>query len=165
MKRFIIALALTTMCVCGSAATIKVPVRSLVGDYAGKQIGYVLLTDTRYGLLITPALQHLKPGLHGMHIHVNPSCANHGMAAGGHLDPMHTGKHLGPYNPNGHLGDLPTLYVASNGTASLPVLAPKLNVNLARHHSIMIHAGGDNYADSPKKLGGGGARVACGVIN
>jgi len=28
----------------------------------------------------------------------------------------------------------------------------------------MIHAGGDNYADQPAPLGGGGARVACGVI-
>jgi superoxide dismutase, Cu-Zn family len=27
----------------------------------------------------------------------------------------------------------------------------------------MIHAGGDNYADTPKALGGGGARIACGV--
>jgi Cu-Zn family superoxide dismutase len=30
--------------------------------------------------------------------------------------------------------------------------------------SLMIHAGGDNYADQPAPLGGGGARVACGVI-
>ncbi|WP_324128836.1 superoxide dismutase family protein, partial [Acinetobacter baumannii] len=28
----------------------------------------------------------------------------------------------------------------------------------------MIHAGGDNYSDSPQPLGGGGARIACGVI-
>jgi len=28
----------------------------------------------------------------------------------------------------------------------------------------MIHAGSDNYADEPKPLGGGGSRVACGVI-
>jgi Cu-Zn family superoxide dismutase len=28
----------------------------------------------------------------------------------------------------------------------------------------MIHVGGDNHADHPEKLGGGGARVACGVI-
>jgi hypothetical protein len=28
----------------------------------------------------------------------------------------------------------------------------------------MIHEGGDNYADAPKPLGGGGARIACGVI-
>jgi Cu-Zn family superoxide dismutase len=28
----------------------------------------------------------------------------------------------------------------------------------------MIHEGGDNYADEPKPLGGGGARIACGVV-
>jgi Cu-Zn family superoxide dismutase len=28
----------------------------------------------------------------------------------------------------------------------------------------MVHAGGDNYADQPAPLGGGGARVACGTI-
>ena len=30
--------------------------------------------------------------------------------------------------------------------------------------SLMVHAGGDNHADHPEPLGGGGARVACGVI-
>jgi len=28
----------------------------------------------------------------------------------------------------------------------------------------MVHAGGDNHADHPAPLGGGGERVACGVI-
>ena len=27
-----------------------------------------------------------------------------------------------------------------------------------------VHAGGDNYSDQPAPLGGGGARIACGVI-
>ena len=29
----------------------------------------------------------------------------------------------------------------------------------------MVHAGGDNNSDQPEKLGGGGARVACGLIS
>jgi len=28
----------------------------------------------------------------------------------------------------------------------------------------MIHSGADNHADVPKPLGGGGERMACGVI-
>ncbi len=28
----------------------------------------------------------------------------------------------------------------------------------------MVHKGGDNHSDHPQPLGGGGARVACGVI-
>src|SRR5690348_6797148 len=64
----------------------------------GKTVGTVTVQQIQYGLLFTPHLSGLTPGLHGFHIHENPSCANSGMAAGGHLDPQHTGKHLGPYN-------------------------------------------------------------------
>jgi Cu/Zn superoxide dismutase len=31
-------------------------------------------------------------------------------------------------------------------------------------HAAMQHPNGDNYSDTPKPLGGGGARIACGVI-
>jgi len=44
------------------------------------------------------------------------------------------------------------------------VHAPKLTLADLKGRSIMIHANGDNHSDTPKKLGGGGARVACGVI-
>jgi Cu-Zn family superoxide dismutase len=54
--------------------------------------------------------------------------------------------------------------VASDGKATLPVLAPRLKVADIRGRSLMIHAGGDNYSDSPAPLGGGGDRVACGVV-
>lgn len=85
------------------------------------------------------------------------------LAAGGHYDPANTGKHEGPYG-NGHLGDLPALAVATDGMATLPVLAPRLKVADIKGRSLMIHAGGDNYADTPAPLGGGGARAACGVV-
>ncbi len=53
----------------------------------------------------------------------------------------------------------------AEGRAQQPVLAPRLR-RLAeiQGRSLMIHAGGDNHADHPAPLGGGGARVACGVI-
>ena len=85
------------------------------------------------------------------------------LAAGGHYDPAGTGKHEGPYG-NGHLGDLPALYVAADGKATLPVLAPRLKVADIKGRSLMIHAGGDNYSDAPAPLAGGDARVACGVV-
>ncbi|MFQ5544838.1 MAG: superoxide dismutase family protein, partial [Acidiferrobacterales bacterium] len=64
----------------------------------------------------------------------------------------------------GHLGDLPALYVDGDGNATYPILAPRLRVADLRGRSLMIHSGGDNYSDNPKKLGGGGARMACGVV-
>jgi Cu-Zn family superoxide dismutase len=86
-----------------------------------------------------------------------------GLAAGGHYDPANAGKHEGPEG-KGHLGDLPALTVGADGTASTAVTAPRLKMADIKGRSLMIHAGGDNYSDQPAPLGGGGARVACGVV-
>lgn len=152
------------------AAQITVPMNLTTKTGVGQAVGSVVISETAYGLLFTPHLSGLIPGLtpgiHGFHIHQNPSCDDSGMAAGGHLDPVKTNKHLGPYRDDGHLGDLPVLYVNQDGTAAtLPVLAPRLH-KLAQitGHSLMIHNGGDNYSDTPEKLGGGGMRMVCGVI-
>ncbi len=146
-------------------ANVTVPIHFLTGEHAGKPAGSISIQETRYGLLFTPNLKGLKPGLHGFHIHQNPTCDLKGMAAGGHFDPKKTNKHLGPYNDQGHLGDLPVLYVDAKGMANIPVLAPKLKkIKMIMGHSIMVHEGGDNYSDSPEKLGGGGHRVECGII-
>lgn len=134
-------------------------------------IGSVQLTDSPYGLVLTPQLHGLPAGLHGFHVHANPSCDNAeqngklvaGLAAGGHYDPDNSGQHGTPWG-NGHKGDLPALYVNEHGHASQPVLAPRLTVTDVRGRSLMVHAGGDNHADHPAPLGGGGARIACGVI-
>lgn len=138
----------------------------------GDPVGTVTLEDSPYGLLITPALNNLQPGLHGFHLHENPDCGpakkdgekTAAAAAGGHYDPEDKGKHRGPYNPEGHLGDLPALYVNEEGKATVPTLAPKLEMADVQDRALIIHDGGDNYSGKPKTLGGGGSRVACGVI-
>lgn len=145
-------------------ADVVIPMYLTAKNGTGKALGSVTAQDTKYGLLLIPNLTGLTPGLHGFHIHVNPSCDDNGMAAGGHLDPNNTGKHLGPYNDTGHLGDLPALYVDKNGKATLPVLAPRLKVSDIEGHALMIHAGADNYSDTPEKLGGGAGRMVCGLI-
>ncbi|MEW6053444.1 MAG: superoxide dismutase [Cu-Zn] SodC [Nitrospirota bacterium] len=133
----------------------------------GKEIGSITASDSRYGLILTLQLSELAPGLHGFHVHEKPDCSHAmavpALAAGGHYDPFSTGKHEGPYG-KGHLGDLPALYVDADGKATLPVLAPRLKVADIKGRSLMIHSGGDNYSDTPAPLGGGGARVACGVV-
>lgn len=137
----------------------------------GKELGTVTASDTQHGLLLVPVLSDIPPGLHGFHVHQNPDCSHAlqegksvaGLAAGGHYDPSGTNRHKGPYG-NGHLGDLPALYAGADGKVTLPVLAPRLKVSDIRGRSLMIHSGGDNYSDEPEKLGGGGPRIACGVV-
>ncbi|WP_133126737.1 superoxide dismutase family protein [Legionella nagasakiensis] len=131
-------------------------------DSSHQLLGQVVFKDTEYGLLISPNLKDLPPGLHGFHLHQHPDCSDKGMEAGGHFDPQKTGTHQGPYG-QGHLGDLPVLYVNKNGTANTITLVPRLKTSDLQNTSVMIHAGGDNYSDKPE-LGGGGARIACGAI-
>ena len=153
------------------AEDIVVTINQVSAEGVGKEIGTITATDTKYGLLLKPQLTGLSAGLHGFHVHERPSCeaakkddkmtAAH--AAGAHLETTKTEKHKGPYG-DGHPGDLPALFVASDGTATLPVLAPRLKTTDLKGRSLMIHAGGDNYSDQPDPLGGGGARIACGVV-
>lgn len=156
-----------------SAATLDVTLKEALPTGAGNDIGVVTITETDYGLLFTPKLTGLTPGIHGFHIHANGSCEPDmkdgkpvpALKAGGHLDPEKVGVHLGPYNKDGHLGDLPGLVVNDKGVANYAVLAPKLTkLEQVKEKAIMVHVGGDNYSDDPEALGGGGARMACGVI-
>ncbi len=145
-------------------ADITIPMYLTAAHGQGKFIGNIVASDTSGGLMLVPHLTGLTPGAHGFHIHQNPSCDNNGMAAGGHLDPSHTNQHLGPNNPSGHLGDLPVLIVDQNGKASTPVVASRLNTGFLKGHTLMIHQNGDNYSDIPEANGGGGPRVACGIV-
>ena len=130
---------------------------------SGVSIGSIRVEQTASGARFTPNLTGLTPGEHGFHLHENPSCGMAGQDAGSHYDPQNTGRHEGPYG-NGHLGALPRLSVNSSGAATTPVVAPRVRVSDLDGRSLMIHAGGDNYSDTPAPLGGGGARVACGVV-
>lgn len=126
----------------------------------------------------------LTPGPHGFHIHSIGSCepdspdpaapATTGdfLSAGGHLakeGQVHSG----------HDGDLPSLIVAADGTASLTVTTDTLSeedVLDADGSAAMIHAGADNFRNIPEryapggpdemtsKTGDSGGRVACAEV-
>jgi Cu-Zn family superoxide dismutase len=168
---FMVSLLLIGIRTAG-AATAAATVNSISATGVGPALGGVSFEDSAPGLIITRKLAGLPTGNHGFHIHEKGDCepGKHdgkmaaGFAAGGHYDPAHTSKHLGPLSTDGHRGDLPVLVVDSHGDANSVVTAPHLTVAEIRGRSVMIHAGGDNYADTPLPLGGGGARIACGVI-
>lgn len=168
-----LTLACAALCFSALAqAQITVPIHSVGSADGDRNLGSVTITETPGGLQFTPALQGLPPGQRGFHVHMNGNCGEGPVngkpapagAAGGHLDPKGTNAHKGPNN-GGHLGDLPSLEVDSSGAALKAVVAPQLK-SLAdvRGRALMIHAGGDNYADTPAPLGGGAGRIACGVV-
>lgn len=160
MKRYPLALAALLACSALQAATVSSVIYST--DNAHKKLGTVTFEDTAKGLQITPMLTGLPAGVHGFHIHQHGNCGDAGMAAGSHFDPANTNSHLGPQG-QGHKGDLPALTVSAEGTTSGTLLAPHLSTADLKGLAVMVHAGGDNYSNEPP-LGGGGARIACGVV-
>lgn len=137
----------------------------------GTVLGYLTFSEHLGGLLIQHELGGLPPGAHGFHLHENPSCdpgekdgaVQPGWSAGNHYDPAKSGRHEGPEGA-GHLGDLPILNVDEAGRAIGAVTASRLKMSDLKGRAVIIHAGSDTYSDEPEKGGGGGARIACGVI-
>lgn len=172
MKRLSLAIFTLFTCATVQAASQDVDINLVTDQGMGPSVGTVKITETDKGLEFAPDLKSLPPGEHGFHIHTNGTCepamkegkATAAEAAGGHFDPQNTGKHLGPEG-EGHLGDLPVLVVNNDGFATETVVAPRLKkIDEVKDRALMVHMGGDNMADHPKPLGGGGERYACGVI-
>ena len=171
MKRAAVLAALGLLSAPAFAAETTVTMHSISPSGVGPEIGTVFLDDSSDGLRIRTEIKGLTPGPHGFHVHENGSCEpgmkdgkmSAGLAAGGHFAPHGGKEHRGPEG-EGHLGDLPVLNADANGNANRTLTAPRLKVEAIQGKALMIHAGGDNYADKPEPLGGGGERVACGVI-
>tara|TARA_A100001015_G_scaffold317745_1_gene435520 strand:+ start:1897 stop:2322 length:426 start_codon:yes stop_codon:yes gene_type:complete len=125
-------------------------------------VGTITFIEKQNKIHLKTNLRNLPPGIHGFHIHEKPSCQIHGKSAKGHWDPYKTNAHKGP-NGNGHLGDLPYLSVNKKGKTKQNFSITHIKKDIS-HHALIIHEHGDNYSDTPKKLGGGGARIACGII-
>jgi len=119
------------------------------------------------GLEVHIEVTGAPPGLHGIHIHQNGSCNNHGNDAGGHLNPDHV-QH-GALEKDGfakaHAGDLGNILIAADGTGVLETTLPGLTVTGDRYsvmgRSLLIHANEDDFG---QPTGNAGDRIACGVI-
>lgn len=164
---YAIALSVTPF---AATADVVIPMNLVDEKGIASSVGQVTITESKYGLVFTPVLSSLTPGMHGFHVHQNPDCQPKekdgkmvaALSAGGHYDPEKSNKHGTPWG-DGHLGDLPPLFVDASGNATQPVFAPRLKMVDMKGRSLMVHVGGDNHADHPAPLGGGGARMVCGV--
>ena len=160
-----------TLAACSSDDGFTVKINQVSPSGTGADLGTIKVSSASGGgVEFTPNLHDLVPGEHGFHVHENSTCDpgdKNGviiaaLAAGGHYDPDKTDKHAGP-DGMGHLGDLPRLTVNDKGFSTIPVVAKRLKMSDLKGRSLMIHSGSDNYSDNPP-MGGGGSRVACGVI-
>lgn len=164
--------ATLTVAATAFAADPTATMNKVTAEGVGEAVGTVTVSLSPAGAVFHVNLKGLPAGAHGFHVHDGGACAPGPVtgtvaaagAAGGHWDSAHTGKHEGPAG-SGHIGDLPVLDVAADGTAVKTLTAPHVkDLTAVRGHALVVHAGGDNFSDQPAPLGGGGARIACGVI-
>lgn len=114
-------------------------------------------------------------GLHGMHIHQNPSCApndsgtdgaivNAG-AAGGHWNPLDAG-HGFPTAAVHHAGDMGNIMITDAGTGTLTLVSKDWTVAPGAKsvvgHAVVFHIQADDGTSQP--VGDAGSRPGCGVI-
>ena len=171
LSSLVIAALLGAVTPALAAKPVKVTLNFITADGVGKPAGTVTIKETKDGVTLATDLKGLPPGEHGFHVHEKASCdpadkegkKTAGQGAGGHFDPDATKAHKGP-GGGGHKGDLPKLEVTDKGVSKQKLEVKGLTLADFTGHALMLHAGGDNYADAPKPLGGGGERIVCGVV-
>lgn len=149
-------------------------IRATLEDAAGRQVAVATFRE-RPGSAVTVVVRGrgLPPGFHGMHVHAVGVCeAPSFTSAGGHLKKPGTSH-------GDHAGDLPSLYVKSDGTASARFETDRFDLDTLRDKdgsAVVIHAGTDNFGNIPPRYapdgpdqmtrdtGDSGARIACGPI-
>jgi superoxide dismutase, Cu-Zn family len=140
-------------------------------DGNGQRLGKVTLTQFRGKVTVAGNVRNLAPGFHGFHVHAVGKCEGPGFTtAGGHFAAPGQTHSL-------HAGDLPSLLVNADGTASAAFETDRFTLDQLRDadgSAIMVHAGPDNFANIPPRYGtpdaetlatgDSGGRVACGVV-
>ena len=154
---------------------IGITAKATLMSSSGEYIGAVHFTQGESSVLVATEAEGLEPGGHAFIIHSIGSCSPDFSAAGDHFDPGEGGG--GFVHPNwnrrdapssGHSGDLPNLYVGSDGSIRADFFTSGVTLQSGQGHSlfdedgssIVIHEEPSDYADDADT----GERIACGVI-
>lgn len=156
-----------------------------LADVDGNALGEVTFTQKDGSLQVSVLAEGMDPGFYGFHVHEmgkcevdsaapdDPSDTGAFKSAGGHIPGQDGAKH-----PN-HAGDLPTLLVGQNGTATMTGSTDRLDESLLMDpdgSAVVIHSKPDNFANIPERYaangpdedttgaGDAGERLACGVV-
>jgi Cu-Zn family superoxide dismutase len=151
--------------------SVRVTLKNVNGDTIGKAT--LRAASARAPVDVRVSVSRLQPGFHGFHIHAVGTCTPPDFtSAGGHLkaaDQVHSS----------HSGDMSSLLVKGNGTATLRLTTDRFRLGDLRDadgSAVMVHAEPDNFANIPPRYapegpdqatldtGDSGARVACGEI-
>ena len=128
-------------------------------------LGKAELTDVPGGVKVVVHLNHVKPGMHGVHIHEFPDCsADDAKSAGGHFNPEDK-PHALPSEKKRHMGDLGNIVAKGpDGTARLEIVVPNANLVVGSsrsllNRSLVVHADMDDGTQQPG--GNSGKRIGC----
>jgi Cu-Zn family superoxide dismutase len=148
------------------------PEAGIIYDSAGNKLGTVNVTDAPKGVLLRVEANGLSPGWHGMHFHERADCNDAGFKnAGGHVHSAKPIVHGFLVEGANDAGDLPNIYVHSDGSATVELYSTLVSVNGRDGRpalkdvdgsALVIHVNPDDYATQP--IGGAGERIACAVI-
>lgn len=153
-------------------------------DADGADVGAASFIEADGVLEVTVDLTDAEPGLHGLHLHAVGVCEPDSAAPD---DPSDTGAFLSAGGHVGgddsdhpdHDGDLPSILVMEDGTASLTFETDRLtlaDLDDEDGTAMMLHEDTDNHANIPDRYsaegpdedtlgtGDAGGRAACGVV-
>jgi len=165
LLRIVAPLTLIGLAVPASAQTAMATLK----DASGKEVGKADLTETPHGVLLRLSLKGFPAGERAFHIHEIGKCEPPFASAGGHFNPG--GRKHGMEAAGGaHAGDMPNLFVPTNGELTVEVANAAITLVDGKPNSvfhpdgtaIVIHAGPDDYKTDP--TGNAGDRIACGVV-
>ncbi len=165
-----VSMAVAALLSCAGAGNAPERARAVLLDSQADTVGIVTFEQLDTGVLVVGDIDGLAPGEHAFHIHEKGLCeAPDFTSAGGHFNPFNT-QH-GFLNDKGpHAGDLPNIVVGGDSTVRFEQQTRLITLESGAENSlfreggtsVVIHRDPDDYITDP--AGGGGPRIACGVI-
>ncbi|XP_052860612.1 superoxide dismutase [Cu-Zn] isoform X1 [Anopheles cruzii] len=136
----------------------------------GEVKGTIFFEQSGTSVAVTGALEGLKPGKHGLHVHEFGDFSRGCLSTGPHYNPDGN-DHGAPEDENRHVGDLGNIVAYGGGLAKVQLADPKITLTgersiIGRTLSVSEYEddqgrGGHDYS---KTTGNSGNCIACAII-